>query len=264
MSLDNSYITAQYLREIGERMRALKELTYKHMAITPGATLLDAGCGPGVDTLPLAALTGENGLVIGVDSDKGMLAEADRVAAESPCHGWIEHRHGSVLDLPLDADAVDACRAERLLQVLPPELAQTVLSELIRVTRPGGRVVLVDTDWGSASIDFPDARLERRLIEFFTLNMRPNGVAGRQLYALCRKQGLEDIRVEVVPVIQHTPDETPFGDWLIETATAQGRMTVAEAIYWQEELQLRAEQQRFYACLNMVVASGRKPRDPLK
>lgn len=258
MSLDNGYVTADYLKQVAERLRDFKQLSYRHMAIEAGDRVLDLGCGPAVDTLPLAALVGEEGRVIGIDSDTDMLREADGAACSSPYHERIEHRQGCATELPLADACVASCRAERLLQVLPQTLEQTISKEMVRVTRPGGRVVLVDTDWGSASVDFSDSRLERRLMEFFALHMRPNGFAGRHLPALCREQALEDIRVDLVPMVQRHLSETPFGEWLLETAKDEGAINEREAAHWSDELLEREKQQRFYACVNMVIASGRK------
>jgi len=259
-SLDNGYVTADYLKKVAERMRAFKQLSYEHMAIAPGDTVLDLGCGPGMDTVPLAALVGEKGRVIGIDSDQGMLAEARQAALDAGCHEWTDHRAGSALELPLADNAVASIRAERLLQVLPVEQEQAVVAEMTRVTRPGGHIVLVDTDWGSASVDFSDTRLERHLMEFFALKMRPNGLAGRHLHALCREQGLEDLRLDVVPMAQQRLEDTPFGDWLVNTAKSEGIIDEAQAEQWQGELQRRETQQGFYACVNMVIASGAKAR----
>lgn len=259
MSLDNGYVTAEYLRKAAEAGRALKALSYRHMAISPGDILLDAGCGPGVDTMPLAAITGPKGKVIGIDSDAAMLAEAEALTGKAPISASIEHRLGSALALPLDEDSVSASRAERLLQVLPPEAEETVLAELIRVTRPGGRIVLVDTDWGSASVDFPDGGLERCLMEFFALRMRPNGLAGRRLYRLCRELGLQGLSMDIVPMVQHRFADTPFGDWLTSTAMSEGIIDSDQARRWHEELSERDRTQRFNACVNMVIVSGEKP-----
>jgi len=256
MSLDNGYVTPDYLKKIAERMRAFKQLSYEHMAINAGDTVLDLGCGPGVDTVPLAELVGNKGKVIGVDADEKMLAEAEQVAREAGCLDWIEHRPGSAMGLPLEDNSVAASRAERLLQVLPPENEQIIVAELVRVTRPGGRVVLVDTDWPSASVDFSNPGLERRLMEFFAIHMRPNGLAGRRLPALCLEHGLEDIRLDVVPMVQQRYDDTPFGDWLINTATLEGAISDDESQQWRKELQQREQEGRFYACVNMVIASG--------
>jgi SAM-dependent methyltransferase len=258
MTLDNGYVSPVYLKQVAERMRDLKQLSYRHMEIAPGDRVLDIGCGPGVDTIPLAALVGERGRVIGLDSDAGMLSEARQATTEAGCQDRIEYQLASALAMPLADAAVASCRAERLLQVLPPTQAPPLLAEMIRVTRPGGRVVLIDTDWASASIDYSDTRLERRLMNFFTLKMRPNGLAGRQLPALCRDHGLDDIRLDLVPMTQQRLTETPFGDWLVDTARGAGLIDEAQASKWLNELQQRERQGRFYACVNMVVASGRK------
>jgi ubiquinone/menaquinone biosynthesis C-methylase UbiE len=259
MSLDDGYVTAEYLKEMAKQMRVFKQMSYEHMAIRKGDTLLDVGCGPGVDTVPMTALCGGQGRVIGIDSNEAMLAEADKAAREAHCEALTEHRQGSALALPLDDNSVDACRAERLIQVLPPENEKAVVNEMYRVTRPGGRLVLIDTDWGSASIDHSDPQLERRLMHFFALKMRPNGLAGRRLYALCREQRLQDIRVDVVPMVQRRLDDTPFDDWLVNTATEESVINQEEAVRWQKELRQREQQQCFTACVNMVIVSGLKP-----
>lgn len=258
MSLDDGYVSPDYLKQVAERVRNCKALSYEHMAINPGDSVLDIGCGPGVDSASLAALVGESGRVIGIDHDPAMLAEADTAAQAGGCAARIEHRQGSATDLPLENGAVASCRAERLLQVMAPELEQSVVAEMVRVTRRKGRVVLIDTDWGSASVDFSDPRLERRLMGFFALQMRPNGLAGRRLPALCREQGLGEIRIDVLPMVQLRLEETPFGQWLVDTAISAEMLAETEATLWLDELRQRESEQRFYASVNMVIASGCK------
>ncbi len=258
MSLDNGYVTSDYLKNTADRMRVFKQLSYQHMSFVAGDTVLDVGCGPGVDTIPLAEMVGSNGRVIGIDNDINMLTEAEQASALAGCLDRIKYHSGSALKLPLPDASVAASRAERLLQVLPPEHEQTIVAELTRVTRSGGRVVLADTDWASASVNFSDSALERRLMEFFTLMMRPNGLAGRHLPALCLDHGLSDLRTDIVPMLQQRFDETPFGNWLIDSALDNSVIDEDEASRWLCELKRREQEGRFYCCVNMVIASGCK------
>ena len=61
-----------------------KERSYARMTLHPGACVLDVGCGPATDTIPLARLVGENGFVAGVDADKEMVLAAERRARRRP------------------------------------------------------------------------------------------------------------------------------------------------------------------------------------
>lgn len=54
MSQRVGYVDAEYLRSAGDHLREFKELTYRSMRVETGHSVLDVGCGPGTDTIPLA------------------------------------------------------------------------------------------------------------------------------------------------------------------------------------------------------------------
>ncbi len=254
----NNPVDAKYLRESAKITDALKRKTYERMEIRSGACVLDAGCGVGVDTVRLVDLVGEGGRVIGVDADAGMLAEADRSVDSHPLKANISHEFGDVLALAYGDEYFDAVRAERLLQVLPKDYEKAVVAELARVLKSGGRLVIADTDWASASVAMGDDALERKLLRFFAESMRPNGYSGRNLFSLLVEAGLEDISVDIFPMVSYSAAQTPFGTWLSKEALAQNIADEGEITRWQEALQSLESQGRFYACVNMVIVSGRK------
>ena len=95
---------------------------------------LDVGCGTGALAYALATLVGE---VVGVDSSEDYVAMA-RTHAPAGCTFVVGDAES--LDFPYgDVDLVGCLRV--LHHVRRPEL---VVSELARVTRPGGRILLVD------------------------------------------------------------------------------------------------------------------------
>ena len=72
----------------------------------------------------------------------------------------VEHQLASAQALPFEAATFDAVRCERLLQHLSDW--STPLAEMLRVTKPGGRVVLMDTDHSTLSLGMQTRDLELR------------------------------------------------------------------------------------------------------
>ena len=101
-------------------------------------TIADIGCGTGTLSFELARFAEH---VIGIDLSKEMLRRARAMANERAIVN-VEFREGDALKLPLSRASVDAVFCVMVLHFLPePERA---ITELCRVTRPGGSVVLVD------------------------------------------------------------------------------------------------------------------------
>ena len=101
---------------------------------TGSEVALDAGCGTGALAFALAPFVAE---VVGVDTNADYL-EAGREAAPAN----VRFEEGDVMSLPFDYAAFDIACCHRVLHhVRRPELA---VSELARVTRPGGKIFIAD------------------------------------------------------------------------------------------------------------------------
>lgn len=151
------------------------------LGLKPGERVLDIGSGTGEHARALAEVVGESGQVVGVDPNKGMRAEAARRA---PRARFVD---GSVYDLPFPDDSLDAVTCERLFQHLhDPEGATR---EIARVLRPGGRVVITDTDWGTAIIHPGDPEISRVITEAMRGGIA-NPFAARRLAGHLRRAGL--------------------------------------------------------------------------
>lgn len=253
-------IDSRYLREAARVLQKVKERSYRMLQVRPGQRLLDVGCGPGVDTVALARLVAPGGTVIGVDADRQMIVDAGEAAHEAGVASSVSHQEADCRRLPFPADHFNGVRAERLFQVLPADIPPSeVLAEMIRVTRPGGTIVLVDTDWAGASVEFPDRELENRLLHFFCEECRPNGIAGRQFYSLVRDSGLELLNIEALPVLMFDFETTPLHEWLTREALKQEIATPEEMDFWNRTLLQATRDNRFLAIVNMILVSARKP-----
>lgn len=252
------YADTEYLRLAAELAQQDKQRTYAAMHAQPGAHVLDVGCGPGFDTLALAHIVGETGRVVGIDHDPAMVEEANRRAAEAGVAGLTLHITADAVSLPFEDAQFDACRSERLFQHLSDPAAALV--EMIRVTRPTGWIVVLETDYATLSIETEEIDLERRLARFTSGRVR-SGYAARRLYGLFRWQHLLDVEIEVHPQIFTRYDHARRGwlDGVEREALAAGSITKDELTRWRGSLERIAAENAFFATLNHTLIAGRKP-----
>jgi ubiquinone/menaquinone biosynthesis C-methylase UbiE len=106
--------------------------------VQPGQRVLDVACGTGVLARTVADRVGPNGSVVGVDLNEGMLAVARQEAPE------IEWRQGRAEALPFDSASFDAVVSQFGLMFF--EDRRATIQEMLRVLRPGGRLVVAVWD----------------------------------------------------------------------------------------------------------------------
>jgi len=105
--------------------------------IAEGGTVLDLGCGAGLDSLVAARRAGPNGKVYGVDFSPDMLARARSAAADAGL-GNLELRQADAEHLPFPDASVDVALVNGIFNLNPNRA--TMFRELARVVRPGGSV----------------------------------------------------------------------------------------------------------------------------
>jgi ubiquinone/menaquinone biosynthesis C-methylase UbiE len=259
MNQPKGYVDPEYLRIIGNQLNHIKQRSYALMQIQPGHKLLDLGCGPGTDTIPLGQLVGANGQVLGADYDEAMIAEAEQRAEQAGVNAWVKHKCADATSLPFDTDYFDSCRSERLFQHL--HNPAQALSEMTRVTKPGGWVVVADSDWGSLSIDSDETDIERRLARFLAESALHNGYSGRKLFRLFKHQNLADISFEVFPLA--TPNYTLArqgmqAEKIEQAALKAGVITPEELQLWKTGLEQADLEGTYFSSVNLMMVAGRK------
>lgn len=115
-------------------------------AIPPGATVIDIGCGAGMDLLLAARAVGPNGRAIGVDMTESM-AEKARAGAQAAALQNVEVRVGDALELPLEDETADVVISNGVLNLTPDKMK--AFGEIYRVLKPGGCLLLGDITVGS-------------------------------------------------------------------------------------------------------------------
>ena len=107
-----------------------------------GETVLDVGCGTGTMALLAYERVGETGRVCGIDPSAQLLAGARRKAARRGLP--INFQLGGIEQLSFPDQSFDVVLSTFMMHHLPDDLKRQGLSEIARVLKPGGRLLVVD------------------------------------------------------------------------------------------------------------------------
>jgi arsenite methyltransferase len=106
-----------------------------------GGTVVDIGCGAGMDLMLAAETVGPTGRAIGVDMTEAM-AERARTGARSCGLDNVEVRLGDAMSLPLDSGSVDVVISNGVLNLTPDK--DQAFGEVFRILTPGGQFLYGD------------------------------------------------------------------------------------------------------------------------
>jgi ubiquinone/menaquinone biosynthesis C-methylase UbiE len=176
-----------YLRAVGNLLDAAE--------LRPGETALEVGCGTGVLDRWLAQRTNGANRLVALDVNPYLLREAEALARREGLENVIEFNHGSGERLPYPDNHVDVAWSSTVIQRVD---ADRMLAEMVRVTKPGGRVAVLGhahdmPQW----INLPlPAELKARLDApgWDGGSVHPQGCHEASLYARFQRSGLSRIK----------------------------------------------------------------------
>ena len=219
-----------------------------------GERLLDVGCGTGVVTRRLAEAVTGSGAVVGADISRVMLDFAQECSAGLPIR--YEQTDGATLPFA-DASFDGATMARTLLHVAHPH---ETLVEIRRVVRPGGRLAVLECDWGTLAVDHSDRALTRRILDWRTDAIDGNNWMGRQVVGRCLAAGWTIADVRVLVTLGRDAATTHFGSIRRagDLARQNGIVTPGEYDGWVAELDNRLAAGLFFASINEYIVVAQR------
>jgi ubiquinone/menaquinone biosynthesis C-methylase UbiE len=222
-----------------------------------GERILDVGCGPGFVCAELLEDVGEKGWLTGVDASAQMLELARRRCGE---HTNVEFGEGDATSLPVEQASFDAALCVQVLEYVSDY--ERALAELLRAVRPGGRVLVWDTDWATVSWHSQDAERMRRFLAAWDEHLVHPSLP-RVLAPAMRAAGFERVHVDAHTFAASSWDPDSFGVWLIEliTSFAAGRSGLSEedAQAWAAEQRELGERGEFFFTYTQFCFTGSRP-----
>lgn len=154
------------------------------LSLNPGQDVLDFGCGTGTLTLTLAGRVGPDGSTAGIDASPEMISLAIRKAESKGIA--IRFDVAAAQSVPFADSSFDAAATSLMIHHLPRGDRIVALQEILRVLRPGGRLVI-------AEFQSPSNPVGRRLTE----HLLGHSMASNELHDiqdLAATAGFIDIR----------------------------------------------------------------------
>lgn len=174
MSFDTNETLALEEARRSPSAEARRERFLGIMAPRPGERVLDLGCGGGTITSAIATRVLPGGHVTGVDISRDAIEIARSSRGQSP---GLTFTQADAHDLPFPDGAFDAatCVSVVVFCAEPPR----VLAELRRVLRPGGRLLVVNSDETSRTFHCRDETLGRTLDRAIARRVAHADIGGR-------------------------------------------------------------------------------------
>jgi len=232
-----------------------KSWSFDVLSLESGMSALDVGCGTGEDVIIMADRVKPKGWAVGVDLSVTMIEEARRRHGHRQDVGF---QTADAAHLPFANVTFDACRCERTLQHIDdPDGA---VAEMARVLRPGGRVALLEPDWGTLIINGGEPEITGRILAVH-VGRHPQPALGRRLRGLLTTHGFTDIEVGA-GVVTYTDLPSAYRAFGMvragELAITAGVISEEEALQWSMDLQNADDALTFFASVTGFRASGRR------
>ena len=224
-----------------------------------GEIIIDVGAGSGVITAEIAQRVAPGGRIFAVDPSAPLLDAARDTARAAGVGHLVDCRVADGRELPFGLSAFDAAFCHWVL--LHVETPEKIVAEMRRVTRRGGRVMVVEADWETAMV-YPADRLVTRRILNHAADRNLDPWMGRRLPSLFAGQGFSEIVVEPVVAVDRGGEDRAWLEYLFERAAlavAAGIVQRDEAVAWMAKLDAGFKAHDFFFAVTQFAVLGRVP-----
>jgi len=245
---ERAYLSPEIVRQ--------RERTLAVIDPQAGEQIVDVGCGPGLLACELADAVGNDGQVICIDSSPSMIALAEERCATLSNVIFVEC---DATDLAVDDAGADALACTQVLLYVGD--VKKALAEFARILKPGGRVVVMETDWRSAVLHSKDEVLTERIIEAWDRAV-PSPRLPARLGAWLREAGFSSVQIDAIPVISTSAAMEEYAMSMMtqcaQAAREQGIIDDTQSREWISSLQQLGRDDAFFFCVNRFLFSAVK------
>lgn len=244
------------LRAGADSETAVREEYLRLLGVKAGERVLDVGCGSGAVTRVLAQQVAPGGRAVGIDASTELLEVARELGNSAGLAETVEFREADCRNLPFADGAFNAVIAATTLCHVPQPLQ--ALAEMVRVTRPGGRVGVFDLDGDMYLLSHPDRELTRKIVAFYSDQAWVNSWLMRELPARFAALGLVDVKIRGFMPVETGGYYANRAERCAESAAKHGVITNEQRDDWLAKLKAEIAASRFVGGQVHLFAWGRR------
>jgi arsenite methyltransferase len=231
------------------------------LALQEGEQVLEIGTGPGLEPYELASVLGPTGRLQAVDTSEAMLQLSRQRCVDLP---WVEFQTADARRLPFADAAFDAAVVVQVYEYV--DEVDTALLELYRTLRPGGRAVVVDTDWRAIAWESSDAARMTRVLTAWEEHLVHPSLA-RSLPLLLKQAGFTLRQAQVLSAfdLAFAEDRFSYGlaQLIVDFVSGRQGLSQEDVEAWQEDLRQTDQEGRYFFCNNQDLYLAIKPTEGL-
>jgi len=235
---------------------AMRKDILRALALREGEWVLELGTGPGLLAQALALAVGHTGKVVGVDINPGLVNMSRERCSDLP---WTEFLQGDLTDLRVPDAEFDVVTASSVLQYVAD--IDTALSEIHRVLRPQGRVLIFETEWDTMVWYSRDRARMKRVLAVWR-NVFANPHICQFIMPKLQEAGFQLLHREMIPTFSfelHDDPESMAGiDMIVDMVSGKDGISRAEAEAWAEEQRQLGKQEKFMDCVCRLLCLAQK------
>lgn len=248
-ALERAYLTSDVVEQ--------RDIVLSALDPKPGEHVLDVGPGPGLLLREIALRVGPGGRAVGADLSEPMLELARRRCADLPA---VELDVADAGALPYPAASFDAIVSTQVYEYVAD--IPSALAKLFEITRAGGRIAILDTDYDSLVLFTEDEERQSRVLEAWDEHFVHRGLP-RILGPALGLAGFAVRTTRAIPIVNTGWHDDEFSFHLVPMmaafAAGTGRVSKEDATGWLEEQKRLGGEGRYFFSLNRYLIVADKP-----
>ena len=253
MSINFDSNTAKKLNNLYESLDAKnrRKAVLDSLQLQAGEEVLDIGTGLGHLALEMAEITGKDSKITGIDLNEPMLELAHQKCKDYP---WIEFNKENATNLTFSDESFDVAVSVQVYEYVPD--INKALSEMYRILKPGGRAVIVATDWKSILWHSSDQKRMNKVLSAWEDHCAYSDLP-RILTQNLKKTGFNIQSHHVISQFNPGLNADAYSfhilDFIKSFVQGKNGVTPEEADAWASDLYQLDKKDEYFFCLNQFL-----------